>query len=410
MFTGYSISNAQTNLSSPSASNSSAATERSNDINENTLSCSQPFNQTPASDDEVNSCKGVRLALYNNCNVPLMVENGKSLAEASYNFRLKNSQSFFFEVKTSQQPIKLHYRKYARPQPDSAVVFLPGSRAPEVKHTQIIENLFADQPQTDFFVVEHRGHGRSQGTTSEPLIHVDSYNDFIEDIVQFFDTQIPEGKYKSITITGHSTSNLMIIAALMKHPRLQSKISKVILTAPSIEMAPDLIGKIDNFGRIPIALGGFLVRQLEGLKLLKPDKLAPGYKSQYQKQDPNKIPPMVKNYEFYYRYHRYVELEDSETASPYPAFVEKLGPTNQWVVEMGRASQYVRNSKDIENISIPVVMITANQDYLVKNSSAQKLCVKLKTCKVETVDGFHDFIFDPLEISQKFFDELKNPK
>ena len=88
------------------------------------------------------------------------------------------------------------------------------------------------------YALDHRGHGKSEGTRS----YVDSFNDYLTDFETFFDMVRKENKNARIFLFGHSLGGTIATAYAVEH---QEGLAGVILSGsslvPSTSVSPALL-------------------------------------------------------------------------------------------------------------------------------------------------------------------------
>jgi len=88
------------------------------------------------------------------------------------------------------------------------------------------------------YALDHRGHGKSEGTRS----YVDNFNDYLTDLETFFDMVRKENKNARIFLFGHSLGGTIATAYAVEH---QEGLAGVILSGsslvPSTSVSPALL-------------------------------------------------------------------------------------------------------------------------------------------------------------------------
>lgn len=88
------------------------------------------------------------------------------------------------------------------------------------------------------YALDHRGHGKSEGTRS----YVDNFNDYLTDLKTFFDMVRKENKNAKIFLFGHSLGGTIVTAYAVEH---QEELAGLILSGsslvPSTSVSPALL-------------------------------------------------------------------------------------------------------------------------------------------------------------------------
>lgn len=335
------------------------------------------------------------------------VQAGLKYAEKIWEFRNQFSVSQFIEP-TPDSP-RLHLRYYQK-NPEikksekTAMIYLPGLRAIEPKSAQFIYGLRESLNVADFYSVDLRQQGASRGETTLPyLIDVKTFDEYRKDFEAVIDYVTQKG-YKSVTVVAHSTGVSGPLLALLKNSDRFAKIKEVFLIAPGVDTSPDVVGRADNFGRIPVVSVSKVMRLLRNLGLLKGDQLIPGYKPQ------NEALPSDLAFK---NNHNSVEIWSSFflqlMALTQPS--DKLdqphswGPTVNWTIASGEYTALLLKAQI--NSKVPIKMYLAKQDYTVRSDSAVQLCRRIVHCSYFLTEGFHDLPYENHSVTTLFTHEIE---
>lgn len=94
------------------------------------------------------------------------------------------------------------------------------------------------------------------------------------------------------------------------------------------------------------------------------------------------------------------------------------GVTNQFYLEFMRSGDYVSDPEKLKTVDTPVLIFTADKDYIVHSSAAEKACSDLPNCSHMLLeDTFHCVHYDPIDrqhqvmarLDQFFETQLANP-
>ena len=148
-------------------------------------------------------------------------------------FKNKDAQNIIYTAFLPERP------------PKTAMVFVHGLGEHAAKYGYFGES--ACEKGLAFFAYDQRGHGRSDG----PRCHIDTLDDFTEDLRQFVEIAKIESLCDEVFVMGHSMGGLTALIFSMKYG---DRIKGVIASAPVLRLVkpPSGIkaGIVDLFSRL----------------------------------------------------------------------------------------------------------------------------------------------------------------
>lgn len=279
---------------------------------------------------------------------------------------------------------KIYYEQYKAQMEKGSILISHGFSECIEKYKEIIYYFIMEGYSV--YIIEHRGHGRSGslGVIDKTQIHIEDFNDYIEDLKIFIDRVI--GKINNLYLFAHSMGGTIAGLFLKKYPNY---FDKVILNSPMFEIKVEnipsslakLISKLSvEFGRgFDFAFGNF---------------------------------PFEANYDFFLaetsseaRYRRwYKEISCNSE-------VQRGGASFKWLYEALENIDLLLNNEDNNKIKTPILLLQAGKDSLVGSKGHIKFKEICENCNIIRYEkGKHDLYLETDEIlfdyMNKIFDFL----
>lgn len=234
------------------------------------------------------------------------------------------------------------------------------------------------------YIMEHRGHGRSGslGTKDKTQVHIEDFNDYVEDIKIFIDSI----KYKkeSLYLFAHSMGGTIGGLFLKKYPNY---FKKVIFNSPmfeiKVENIPSSIAKIISklsveFGKgFDFAFGNF---------------------------------PYEANYDFFLaetssesRYRRYYKEISCNSE------IQRGGASFRWLYEALDTIDILLKNEDNNKIKTPILLFQAGKDGLVGDKGHQRFKEICENCNIIRYEkGKHELYLENDEILFDYMNKIFN--
>jgi acylglycerol lipase len=133
--------------------------------------------------------------------------------------------------------LKLYYQYWLPDKRPKAVLLVAHGLA---EHSGRYKNLVDYFVPKDYsvYALDHRGHGKSEGTRS----YIDNFNDYLTDLKTFFDMVRKDNKNARIFLFGHSLGGLIATAYAVEHQEdLAGLITSGALLVASTSVSPALL-------------------------------------------------------------------------------------------------------------------------------------------------------------------------
>ncbi|MFB0561489.1 MAG: lysophospholipase [Candidatus Lokiarchaeia archaeon] len=252
------------------------------------------------------------------------------------------------------------YYQFWKPEKAKAVVLgVHGLAEYTGRYTHVADH-FANE-EIAFYALDHRGHGLSEGVRG----HIDSFDDYLDDLDTFLEIVKEKEPGKKIFLLGHSLGGTISIAYTLKHPE---KIDGLILSSPGLKLATELDPE--------------LIKAIEELS-----------KSNPTQELPNEIDP-------------YNLSHDKEICEKYDK-----DPLVFKTITARFGTEFVSTmEKLIENagmLKVPTLLLVAGDDKLVNPEGSKEFAERVteKDFKMIIYDGFYHELFNEVE-KEKVFREV----
>lgn len=207
---------------------------------------------------------------------------------------------------------------------------------------------------------------RGQGASSRLLRdtargHIKSFDHYVADFEQLFQTVLLPDCRGPFYILAHSTGALI---ALLAAPALSNRIRRMVLTSPLLDIPGARTAKTtasvvanslrwSGLGRTYMLGGPYLAKPFER-NLVTSDPV------RYQRQD--------------------------EVLTQAPELTLG-GPTASWVVAAAKAIKRVNRPDFIEKIRVPMLIVAAGADTIVSTPAIERYALQLRNTTLLTIDG-----------------------
>lgn len=278
--------------------------------------------------------------------------------------------------------LKIYYEKYKLKEEKGSILISHGFTECIEKYKEIIYYFIMEGYSV--YIIEHRGHGRSGslGTTDKTQVHIEDFNDYIEDIKIFIDSL--EGTYKELYLFSHSMGGTIGGIFLTRYP---TYFKKAILNSPmfeiKVEKIPNSITKLVSklnveFGKgFDFAFGNF---------------------------------PFEANYDFF--------LAETSSESRYRRFYKEVSANNEiqrggasfkWVYEALENIDYLLKNEENNKIKIPILLFQAGKDSLVGDKGQRKFKEICENCNIIRYEkGKHELYLEKDEIIFDYMNKIFN--
>lgn len=276
--------------------------------------------------------------------------------------------------------VKLRYARFAatgRPL-KGTVIILPGRNEPIEKYFETIRDL--GKRGLGAAIADLRGQGGSDRLLKDPERgYVDSFQDYVRDLEQFFEEIVLPDCRGPYYMLGHSTGALI---ALLSSLSMTNRVRRMVLSAPLLS----LVG-------YPVSM--------RGIRRFVTALYASGLGTMYVAGGPRprQAAPFATNLltSDHARHARNQEIYDR-----HPSLVLG-GPTVAWVRAACIASEAVQDEEFIARLQIPMLVVAAGADRVVSTPVTERYVRRLKSASLLTIDGARHELLQEADIYREQF-------
>jgi len=269
----------------------------------------------------------------------------------------KRMESGFFEREKGK---KLYYEHCRADEPKGVIVISHGFTESVRKFTESAYYML--QNGYDVWGLDHRGHGRSYRNNKNPyVVHVERFSNYVEDLRYLTENMVkPASGDLPIYLYCHSMGGCIGAWTIEAYPHL---FKKAVLSSPMLGL---------SFGKIPVpvvyaaaSLKGIGEKKKNALKTVESFPKEPNFENSCDSSE--------------VRYHYYFKKRLSDTA------LQTTDPSINWGKQSVRACARVTSLFWTAKIKIPVLLIQAGNDTVVKNASQDLFASRVKNCELYRV-------------------------
>lgn len=242
------------------------------------------------------------------------------------------------------------------------VIVLPGRNECIEKYFETIRDL----AERGFGVatIDWRGQGGSDRLLRNPEKgYVDDFQDYVEDLEEFFSEIVLPDCRGPYYVLGHSTGGLI---ALLASPRMVNRIQRMVLCAPLLAL-PDRARSMKTVRRFSALLYGAGLGSMYLGGRRRARQAAP-FAGNMLTTDSR-------------RYARNCGIYETHPG------LALGGPTVSWVLAACRACEHVQDPEFIARMRIPTLFVAAGNDTVVSTRAIEHYGRQLKSASVLTIDG-----------------------
>jgi lysophospholipase len=283
----------------------------------------------------------------------------------------------------NHQGLKLNYYTFSSSKNSKTLVILPGRTEPALKYAELVYDL--RNLGFNIYVFDHQGQGASDRLlTGTDKGHVKVFVDYARDLSGWLDeVVIAESKDQDRYLLAHSMGGA-ISAIYLAYGKYIFK--KAVFSAPMMEL--NTKPYTETVARL---LSGSLVLVGQGTKYA-----------------PERGPYIAENDTFEKNEVTHSQGRFDIAKAIFVTWPEMVvgGPTNRWV------NQSLKATKDIDTIAskitIPILMLQAGKDLIVKLPRQNNFCQKAPNCKlIKYEESMHEILQETDSIRDLAMSEIK---
>lgn len=244
----------------------------------------------------------------------------------------------------------------------TAIVFLPGMGESAIKYYDLPQSI---QKDATFYLWDHIGLGHAFHFV--PLesykVHIDTFETYIKTLISFLEKL--EKKHSQIIVIGHSMGGHIALRTLHERPDL---VDQLVLSSPMIDFNPTWI---------PVHFISWLAHFI-------PASYYPPFYSIFKK--------ISLRGSYTTTSHERIAIY-KKTTTLYPE-IKRSGATIGWIRAAEDSIEKLKASS-LAHLTIPVLLLQAEEDYLVSNSAQNAICTRMPTCTLKPIlQSRHELLFE----------------
>ena len=285
-----------------------------------------------------------------------------------------------YDERVKGQPI--YFEHYRADEPKGVVVISHGFTESIRKFTESVYYMLLSGYEV--WGVDHRGHGRSFRHNENPyVVHVERFEDYVLDLVHFTETRVkPAAGELPLFLYCHSMGGCIGAWTIESYPDL---FDKAVLSSPMLGL---------SFGKIPVPVM-YVAASIKGMGEKRKEPLNPVTSFTQEGDFENSCDSSRCRYEYYFQ---------KRLAAP---ALQTSDPSINWGKQAVRACARVTSKRETAKIRIPVLLIQAGNDMVVKNESQELFVSRTKGCEFYRVpDMKHELYMTDSEVLIPYWERV----
>jgi len=270
---------------------------------------------------------------------------------------------------------KLYYEKFIIENSKANIVICHGFGEFTEKYYELI--YYFIQEGYSVFIIEHRGHGRSQRLgMDQSQINVENFNYYVEDFKKFIDEiVIPSCKNKELLLFAHSMGGGIGTVFLEEYTNY---FKAAVLSSPMHEI---------NTGKIPKSLAKVISKSMKFLGMKR--RYLPGQTTYTDKKGfASSATSCKERYE--YLYQKIKNNKDYQSG----------GSSVLWYLESLKATKNLIKKENASKVKIPVLLFQTEYDTYVNPGAQNKFAEYAQNCQlIQIKQSKHESYFEKDEIT-----------
>lgn len=328
--------------------------------------------------------KNLILSLLLLCSSPLF-----AVSEMNYNQVLNDKvfpyfkNNFVEDQLTTQDGVTLKFTYSIKPNTKANLVLVVGWDESYLKYQEVLYDL--KDLNYNIFVFDHRGQGLSEHLLPDPQKpYIGHFRDYVSDMKLFVESQVlPRAGALPNFLLSHSMGGCVSALAL---PELQKYFKKALFVSPMWRI---------NTEPYPAFVAFSIVGSMTSFGQRKAYAIGKGPYNPNEKFEDNTLTHSEPRWSM----NREIQKVNPE--------IQLGGPTNQWVLQSLKGTYKVDNI--INQITIPVRVLQADEDHWVKRNFHPKYCSRMSNCSVRFFPGtFHEILMEKDASREIAIQEIKD--
>ncbi len=283
----------------------------------------------------------------------------KTMTELVEPYLAERSEEGFFERVWAEPIYFEHYRADA---PKGIIVISHGFTESIRKFTESVYYML--QAGYEVWGLDHRGHGLSYRHNDNPfVVHIEHFEDYVLDLVHLTETLVlPAAGGLPVYLYCHSMGGCIGAWTIESYPTL---FRKAVLSSPMLGL---------SFGKIPVPVV-YVAASIKGMGKKRKEPMDPINAFQAEPD----FPASCDSSECRYLYYLQKQTEHPE--------LQTYMPSIGWGRQSILACRRVSAPKNMQKIRIPILLLQAGEDTMVKNAAQDAFAAAVPSCTFERIPG-----------------------
>ena len=290
---------------------------------------------------------------------------------------LDEEKLFSIDSLTGHNEVSLKYLKFGGQRGGKgSLIFVNGFGENIVMYLELFYDLYL-QGWSPIYTYDHRGQGLSDRILPDPHTgYVEDWSFYKEDLQTFIQLVLKDQEVDSqnLFLIAHSTGAAVAVDYFQNFPEQQKDFNAAVLASPFFGL---------NSRGFPFA--GVVFPAVIRLACLFRDCLNPlvGSNSRHLKRE-------------------VVQKRITSSADRYDLFIQSsqmhsagyVVPSLDWVLKAFRMNKRIMKRENTAKITLPILILQAQQDSVVSNRRQRKFCRRIENCSLKVIDGRHDHFIE----------------
>ena len=294
---------------------------------------------------------------------------------------LNDKSSFSIGSFNGENNLSLKYLKFGEKRGSKgSLIFVNGLGENVIMYLELFYDLHL-QGWSPIYTYDHRGQGLSDRILSDPHVgYVEDWSFYKKDLGVFVQMVLSDSEVddQNLFLIANSMGSAITVEYFQNFPDQQNIFNAVVLASPFFGL------HTRGFDFAEPAFPHFIRFACLFRNCLSP---IVGSGSRHLKREvvQNRITGSAVRYDLYVR-----------SAKIYSAGY--VVPSLDWVIQAFRMNRRVMNRESISKVTLPILILQAEQDTVVSNRKQNRFCQRIENCSLKVLEGRHDHFIETDEI------------
>ena len=294
---------------------------------------------------------------------------------------LNDKELFSIHSFTGQNDLSLKYLKFGEKKGSKgSLIFVNGLGENVIMYLELFYDLHL-QGWSPIYTYDHRGQGLSDRILPDPNVgYVEDWSFYGEDLNTFIQLVLSDPKVddQNLFLMSNSMGSAITVEYFQNFPDQQKIFNSVVLASP------------------------FFGLHARGFDFAEP--IFPHF-IRFACLFRNCLSPIVGSGSRHLK-REVVQKRITSSQDRYDLFVRGakiysagyVVPSLDWVIQAFRMNRRVMSPENISKVTLPILILQAEQDSVVSNRKQNRFCQKIENCSLKVLEGRHDHFIETDEI------------